>query len=144
MEAGNIYYEWANKLISYENMHAMLLKAPGFETSDSLKNLIASVPLENPDLISSFRYINYVFDHITKKVNESMAAVTVPVDQINRVMLDKSIDLSQQLIRNEAVKKRIIQEFITQYFGSLEQKDRSEILDKYRGFLNDVKLDHIR
>lgn len=141
---GNIYYEWANNLISYGNMHAMLTKDFNFEISDSLKTLIKSIPLENPSMMSSYRYINFVFDHITQKVNESMAAVSVSADDVNQVMLGKSIETTQQLLDDELLKKRIIKEFVDQYYPGLDKSAASELLLDYQQYMGEDVINMLK
>ncbi|MGB3464394.1 MAG: hypothetical protein WBA74_03955 [Cyclobacteriaceae bacterium] len=134
---GNIYYEWANRLISYQNMHAMLNKDYTFEVSDSLKALIADIPLERPELINSYRYINFLFDKVSKQVNESMAAVTIAKDQVHEVMLEKSVETSRQMIDNEEIENRLIREFILYYYPDLNEQTRNKVLKDYEYLIDE-------
>ena len=136
MEEGNILYEWANQLMSYGNMHAMLLNEPTYETGDSLKRLLNAIPLEKPELLNSYRYVNFVFDHITQKVNESLASVTIPTDQIVKVMLDTSVEKTNQLIGNQEIKRRIVTEFVNQYYLDMNEADRAEAIQQYQQYLS--------
>ncbi|MEL6557340.1 MAG: hypothetical protein AAFQ94_04100 [Bacteroidota bacterium] len=143
-EQGNILYEWANRLMSYGNMHAMMLNIPVYETGDSLKNLLKAIPLERPQLLNSYRYVNFVFDQITQKANESMASATVAADQVDKVMLDASVEQTNKLITNEQIKKRLISEFVNSYYLSMNEADRYEALQQYQQYLTTENIEKLK
>lgn len=143
-EEGNILYEWGNRLMSYGNMHAMLLNIPAYDTGDSLKNLLNAIPLERPQLLNSYRYVNFVFDYITQKVNESMASKSVAADQIDKVMLDASVDQTRQLISNKEIQRRIISEFVNQYYFDMSKADRATALERYQQYLSADKIKNLK
>ncbi len=56
------------------------------------------------------------------------------------MMLKGSLEQAEQVLQNETVKKRMIYEFINQYFSGVNQSGRDKILDQYKEYLDTKEL----
>ena len=128
---GNIEYEWANRLISYEHMHGLLTANKNSQSTDSLNSVLDGISIEKPDLLSSYRYVNYVFNKITAQANAQMAAKTFPAYMADYEMLKTSLALTNEKIENQAVQDRMEMEFLNHYQNFISTEQRDELTTQY-------------
>ncbi|MEL7145201.1 MAG: hypothetical protein AAFO69_02445 [Bacteroidota bacterium] len=128
---GNLEYRWANKLMNYDHMHGMLTAGVSSEASDTIALLLNNVPIERPELLNSFRYINFVFNKITLKVNEQMATKTFPAYMAEYEMLKSSLALSTTLLQDSSLRKQINLELLSHYENHISTEQKAELMQQY-------------
>ena len=128
---GNLEYEWANQLMNYDHMHKLLTVNQEMPPTDSLDAVLDAIPLEKPELLESYRYINFVFNKITKQVNQQLATKTFPAYMVDYEMLKASLALTNSRISNTQVQDRMEKEFLNHYLNFISTEQRDELTGKY-------------
>ena len=128
---GNLEYEWANKLMNYEHMHKKMVPDKQAPPLDTLFQAIDAIPMERPELLSSFHYINFVFNRITASVNQQLAAKTIPAYMADYEMLKASLELTNSLLKDKQVQEYMEREFLSHYENYITTEQRAELTERY-------------